>query len=251
MKTFFLVWSTRVLDRQNLAIWFVSSLAGGFAGPFGTFGAMALGERLAFWAAIIGCGLFVASLLMSARDIYFSHWERSRVELVSAVIFTIVFAPILHLILAQYAAPLPSSFTFTETISAVLSISIVIVAVRIVLFATVASEIQESPPIEAPRLMKRLPSNDCGPVLRISGKDHFVEVTTAKGRYDIRMRLADAVAEMDGVEGFLTHRSHWIAVDAIQSVERVKGRHYVVSADMARIPVSRTHLPKLEEAGFA
>lgn len=250
MKAVFSAWSARVFDRQNFVIWLSSSLAAGYAGPFGTFSAMATGERFAFWAFVIGCSLLIASALMSLRDVYFSNTDRNVSEFMIAPMFTCVFGPVLFLIVSVYSDPNEGSLTFLESMTAVLLISSVIAVTRLVLFSAFENEIEETRALDGPRLVKRLPCEDPGAVLRISGKDHFVEVTTDKGRYDVRMRLADAVAEMDGVEGFLTHRSHWIAKDAVETVERVKGRHYVVSADKARIPVSRTHLPKLEEAGL-
>lgn len=250
MKAVFSAWSERVCDRQNIIIWLSSSLAAGYAGPFGTYSGMTPIERFPFWTLVIGCSLFIGSLLMSLRDVYFSDADRNMSEFMIAPIFTCIFGPTLYLILNLHPASDGSALTLLEAMTAVLLISSVIAAVRLVLFSSFETEIEETRAADGPRLIKRLPGDDPGAVLRISGKDHFVEVTTDKGRYDVRMRLADAVAEMDGVEGFLTHRSHWIAKDAVETVERVKGRHYVVSADKARIPVSRTHLPKLEEAGL-
>ncbi|MEM6727570.1 MAG: LytTR family DNA-binding domain-containing protein, partial [Pseudomonadota bacterium] len=86
---------------------------------------------------------------------------------------------------------------------------------------------------------------------RIAARDHFVEVVTEQGSHRIRMRMADAVAEMEGADGMLVHRSHWVARCAIEGVKRAGAKHYVISADAELIPVSKSNLPKLEEAGLA
>ena len=38
------------------------------------------------------------------------------------------------------------------------------------------------------------------------------------------MRLSDAVEELEGLEGAQTHRSWWVARDAVRGVERGDGR---------------------------
>jgi hypothetical protein len=103
----------------------------------------------------------------------------------------------------------------------------------------------------APRLMRRLSGDGGSEILRLSGNDHFVDVATTAGQETLRLRLADAIAEMEPVRGICTHRSHWVALAAISGVERENGDKLIVCLRNGdRVPVSRKYRPQLEAAGW-
>lgn len=62
------------------------------------------------------------------------------------------------------------------------------------------------------------------------------------------MRLSDAIAELEGLEGAQTHRSWWVARDAIVDVERGDGRAVLKLKSGIEVPVSRTHARLLRQA---
>jgi DNA-binding LytR/AlgR family response regulator len=64
------------------------------------------------------------------------------------------------------------------------------------------------------------------------------------------MRLSDAIAELDGLEGAQTHRSWWVAREAVQGVERNGARVYLTIEGDGRDPVSRPNLRPLRDAGW-
>ena len=64
------------------------------------------------------------------------------------------------------------------------------------------------------------------------------------------MRLADAVTELDGIEGAQVHRSWWVARDAIVDAKRGDGRATLTLKDGAEVPVSRTYAGELREKGW-
>ena len=66
----------------------------------------------------------------------------------------------------------------------------------------------------------------------------------------IRLRFGDAIEEMDPVDGFCTHRSHWVARQAVSGAERERGKIFLRLENGDRVPVSRTYMPDLEEAGL-
>lgn len=68
-------------------------------------------------------------------------------------------------------------------------------------------------------LLKRLPLHLRGPVLCLQAQDHYVEVTTQKGRDLVLIRLADAISELPGRDGIQPHRSWWVARDAIAQTD--------------------------------
>jgi len=101
-----------------------------------------------------------------------------------------------------------------------------------------------------PRLMRRLPANCDGHVIRLNVTDHQVKVVTTDGEFSVRLRFGDAIDEMDPVDGYCTHRSHWVARGAVSGWERENGKTYLVLVNGDKVPVSRTYRPGLEEAGL-
>ncbi len=55
---------------------------------------------------------------------------------------------------------------------------------------------------------------------------------------------------MDGVEGYATHRSHWVAASAIVGSRRDKGRVFLRLSNGSDVPVSRGYQDALKEAGI-
>jgi len=102
-----------------------------------------------------------------------------------------------------------------------------------------------------PRFLNRLPARLRGAkVLAVEAEDHYLRVHTDRGSDLILMRLSDAITELEGIEGAQTHRSWWVAKDAVIGVERGDGRAVFELQDGARAPVSRTYARLLREAGW-
>ena len=185
---------------------------------------------------------------MSFADKYLPELSFKQEEIGRLLFMPPVIIIPLYPVVETYLAPEPMPLSLIQRVIACYLLGGIVACAR---FATMMSGKAEAEGLEeGPRLLKRLPNHAEGPILRVSGKGHFVEIVTATGRYQIRMRLADAVDEMDSVDGFFTHRSHWVAREAIYDVERKGGKHFVVSADEERIPISKGKLTELEEAGF-
>jgi hypothetical protein len=105
------------------------------------------------------------------------------------------------------------------------------------------------PPRVAP-FLARLPPRLGRDLLCLEMEDHYVRAHTALGSDLILMRMRDAVAELDGVEGLQTHRSWWVARAAVEdwsregSAVRVKLRNGLV------VPVARAAVPEVRAAGW-
>jgi hypothetical protein len=100
------------------------------------------------------------------------------------------------------------------------------------------------------RLMQRLDPDVRGRPVRLSARDHYVEVVTDRGKARLLLRLADAIAELEGCDGMQVHRSHWVARWAVEGGERNRGQWRLVVADGSRIPVSRAYAPLVEASGL-
>ena len=104
-------------------------------------------------------------------------------------------------------------------------------------------------PAPEPRLVQRLDPGLRGPILSISVRDHYVDVMTGHGTASLLMRFGDAIAEA-GVAGAQVHRSHWVAWDAIDTVEREGAKLFLRLKPGMRVPVSKNHRDKLELRGL-
>ncbi|MBA3999003.1 LytTR family DNA-binding domain-containing protein [Brevundimonas sp.] len=104
---------------------------------------------------------------------------------------------------------------------------------------------------EPPRFLDRLPPRLRGAVIHaVQAEDHYLRIHTDRGSDLILMRLSDAVAELQGLEGAQTHRSWWVAKDAVQDVKRGDGRATLTLDGGLTVPVSRRHARALRAAGW-
>jgi hypothetical protein len=106
-------------------------------------------------------------------------------------------------------------------------------------------------PITAIRFMERLPAKLRGAMIyAISAEDHYLRLHTSKGSDLILMRLSDAISELEGLEGAQTHRSWWVARDAVESSRRDGDKLVLTLKGGAEAPVSRPNIRPLREAGW-
>ncbi|KQY88080.1 MULTISPECIES: LytTR family DNA-binding domain-containing protein [unclassified Brevundimonas] len=101
------------------------------------------------------------------------------------------------------------------------------------------------------RFLDRVPFRLRGAVIRaVQSEDHYLRLHTDRGSDLILMRLSDALAELEGLEGAQTHRSWWVAKDAVRGVSRRDGRATLTLEGGLEAPVSRRYARALREAGW-
>ena len=106
----------------------------------------------------------------------------------------------------------------------------------------------DAPP---PKFLARLPARLRGAeVWAVEAEDHYLRLHTSLGQDLILMRLSDAVRELEGIEGAQTHRSWWVAKEAVTQVERGDGRATLTLKGGTMVPVSRAFAKTLREAGW-
>lgn len=103
----------------------------------------------------------------------------------------------------------------------------------------------------AARFPDRLPVKLRGAAIRaVQAEDHYLRIHTDRGSDLILMRLSDALDELEGLEGAQTHRSWWVARDAVRDVARGDGRATLTLDGGLSVPVSRRYARALREAGW-
>lgn len=109
-----------------------------------------------------------------------------------------------------------------------------------------------APPGAKPaRFLDRLPFKLRGGAIRaVQSEDHYLRIHTDRGSDLILMRLSDALTELEGLEGAQTHRSWWVARDAVRDVSRGDGRATLTLEGGIEAPVSRRYAKALREAGW-
>ncbi len=138
-----------------------------------------------------------------------------------------------------------------DFIGPVLVVTGTISALNVFLARTPVQTHAAAPGAKPARFLDRLPFKLRGAVIRaVSSEDHYLRVHTDRGSDLILMRLSDALAELEGLEGAQTHRSWWVAKDAVRGVSRGDGRATLTLEGGITAPVSRRYARALREAGW-
>lgn len=234
------------------------------SGPFGSYATLNIWERLAFWVPVLCLGVFgflVARVLVLRR---FAPHRRSLGAVVAAALYAIVTAPLFGMLFHAAFGP------YFGTLAGWGEIGTLVYLVTLGLCflrhpgapGALASDLerlaQPAPavviaplsPEPAARLLDRLDPELRGEIASLQVRDHYVEISTDKGKAAVLMRLSDAIAEMPPASGAQVHRSFWVAWSAVDGVETEGARVFLRLNCGMQVPVSRANLAKLEERGL-
>jgi hypothetical protein len=220
-----------------------------YAGAFGTAEAP-VGRRVAYWLGLLLVGAiwgpFVARLFFRPGGARTGVWWRiAAVTLLLAATLTGLVAVACELVLGEPMAISRLPWLF----GAVAMISAAMTALNV--FLSGPAEAAVAPDPAAPKFLDRLPPKlRGGEVWAVEAEDHYLRLHTSRGQDLILMRLSDAVAELDGIEGARVHRSWWVARAAIADARRSDGRATLTLKDGAEVPVSRTYARGLRDKGW-
>ncbi|NBE08131.1 LytTR family DNA-binding domain-containing protein [Paragemmobacter ruber] len=239
----------------------------GIAGPFGTFTALPLGPRLAYWIVmILGTGCVGLILCRSMTTVLQGRGLPRR--LASVLSGLLAGLPIVAMVHGLNSLLLPPDALAIGPIPLTLALLVISVCVSLavaeIFFSrpappspahptpapATAPAPAHSPTPPQPRLLARLPAHLRGPLIALTATDHYTEVTTAHGTARLLLRLSDAIAETAPTPGLRIHRSHWVALDQIASARRDGPRAVITLSDGSTRPVSRGFLPAVEQAGL-
>jgi DNA-binding LytR/AlgR family response regulator len=238
---------------QTFAIGAVVAVVMAAAGGFDT-GAIPLAPRIAYWIGLVFGGVLVAQIIR--EGVARVSWLSRRIWLASSIIAAATTVP-MCLVVAWYSAAIQGRPPSIDRVWLVFPDVVVITICTTILAVLVHNQgdggrTHEAPEgAPAPKFLSRLTPKLAGATLfAVEADDHYLRLHTSRGDDLILMRLSDAIAELDGIEGARTHRSWWVARAAIVSAERAEGRAMLTLPNGARAPVSRSYLKTLREAGW-
>jgi hypothetical protein len=225
------------------------------AGPFGTSETMSLVTRTAYWGIAIFSGLLVAYICRATMATVFGMRRPILFDLGAGLMVSVLLAPLIWGLRAWMDPVLGLEQLRLPSIA----LNILVIAWGIFILRRQIGLEQPSgyrrreagEDLPKPRLHRRLSELDGVEIMRLSANDHFVEVATDRGVETLRLRLGDAIDEMDPIKGLCTHRSHWVALSAVVGVEQAgANKTFVILRNGDRVPVSRKYRPRLVGAGL-
>lgn len=235
---------------RGLAIAVASGAFLTLSAPFGT-GDATLGRRAAYWFTLMIAGYLFGSFIARFffRDTRRRDWPAWLRVLIASIAMAAPFTFVVSAGSRVFLGPPAQAPNWLVLFPSVWSVTIILTAINMLVEARRSALTHATP--QPPKFLDRLPLKLRGAeVWAVEAEDHYLRLHTSKGQDLILLRLADAVAELEGIEGAQVHRSWWVARDAIADARRGDGRATLTLKDGSEVPVSRTYAGLLRERGW-
>lgn len=221
----------------------------GFTGAFGT-GEISAFKRISYFILVSLTGDFFAFLIAFFLDKWLDCDERP-------IIYHIIFlfglsAPTCFGVLAlgNLFFGFPINFkNYIGFLPAVLFISFFFTIIHAMLDKVPLQTHQNiSNKIERPKLIEKLPIKyRNAQIFAIKSEDHYLRIYTSLGEELMLYRLSDAIIDLDGIEGVQTHRSWWVAIDAIENSIKDYGKNKFLIKNQIEVPISRSYIKAIKQ----
>lgn len=246
----------RVAFQRKILVVLVMTAVAVMTGPFGTFFDLTLAQRAIYWpVALVGISVTMIVLIETCLTRLPGNLHPvARIAIGAFIAGPIGAAILLALDVSVRGAELtPYNLGFRWLFVFLIGFGVGVFEryLRPTQPETVADAkpTQSEPPKPEPPLFIRNLEPDLGQdLISITTQDHYLDVVTAKGEGRILKRMSDALAELNGFPGMQIHRSHWVALDAVERIEKHGRKCLVVLKNGQTLPVSRPNVPVLTEA---
>ncbi|KQY99144.1 histidine kinase [Caulobacter sp. Root1455] len=238
----------------DLALLLAIGLFMGTVGPYGTDGLPPRQVYVYWLLCIVGGGLIGVAVDETIGRRAPGFWRRL---LATTVLMT---PPTTLLVMAAghvVAGGALSLARYWPLLWQVFLISIPVMAIRALVWRrpppVVETRVVVTPPLpEAEAAFRRRLSarRRAARLIAIEADDHYLRVHTDAGSEMITLRLAVALDELSGAHGFQTHRSWWVAAEAIEGARWRRGGGELRLAGGLTAPVSRSHAATVKAAGW-
>ncbi len=253
---------------HDLVVMSVIGIFIGFLSPFG-MDRLPLLLSISYWVSTCLCGYFVYMPITQLGEWILSpviaiHWLRFAISaLIASVVMSFV-VPVINWLF--FTVPLDYSTQFwlifpkAIIIGTVLSIATIIKdhmqrqQVMLKESEQKIEQIQENDDDKVEQqlqqFIEQLPVEKRGQLICLEMSDHYLKVHTDKGHHLLLLRFKDALSMLDLVDGMQTHRSWWIAKNAVKSVKRDGRKIILVMNNQLEVPVSKTYLDEVKNQHF-
>lgn len=224
-----------------------------FTNPFGATNGLPFWGAFLYWTGLVALGWYGGSLIGAGIRLVAPKLDLIINRVIATLLVAVLVTAAIVIVQQLLGRGVPSSY-WPTLYSLVLGISAAIAAVAWMAeraFGGPPGAITHASPEARVRFLDRLPPKLKGAVLyAVSSEDHYLRLHTSKGADLILMRLSDAIVELEGLEGAQTHRSWWVARDAVEDVRRDGDKVVLVVRGGVEAPVSRPNVRPLREAGW-
>ncbi|MEW5688430.1 MAG: LytTR family DNA-binding domain-containing protein [Pseudomonadota bacterium] len=242
-------WVRRLL--ADIALWTTIGVVMAFLGPYGT-AEQSLASRLVYWLlCMVGGGMIGVAVDEPLRRRVDHFWLR----LITASVLmtppvTVLVGLVNHFMFGQWLG----WRNLWQPTFQVFIICIASMCLRQLAWAQAvmpAGAIEPPPGDPTAAFRQRLSAKRRTAALwAVEAEDHYLRVHTDAGEELVTARFGDALAELTGAAGFQTHRSWWVAADAIDEVKWLRGRGEARLKCGLVVPVSRGQAAALKAAGW-
>lgn len=259
-ETFILIGSPAAWARR-LAYATAAGLFLGVTGAFGTFESAPIQARIVGWVIMFWAGTLIlpplaAIMVGQGRRLNLPVWLTLPTAVaIGSVPMTFISRWATHVFINQRGSQ-PLVNTYFEVVAVALPVVAAYVGVKMLLSRRDEEQAltpQATPSAVAatpPRFLARLPARLGSDLLCLQMEDHYVRAHTALGSDLILMRIRDAVAELEGLDGLQVHRSWWVAARAVTGHETGDRRLTLKLVNGLEIPVARSSIPTVRAAGW-
>jgi hypothetical protein len=240
---------------RDLAIAASVGLFLGLVGPFGSYLNTSRLTVLAYWigSMLFGAVLFGLTLRPAARLALLLRLPVTGLLLLTLMIAALPLALACHAVAGRLwpgpVADIGLGLWYGQTL--VISLPLALCYRLAAGAAPRQSNADVAPDLpESRNFLLRLPPHVGRTLLALEMEDHYVRAHTASGSALILIPLHRAIAELESVNGIRTHRSWWVAHDAVTGVVRDGRNLRLQLANGVQAPVARTKIAALREAGL-
>ena len=229
----------------DVGLWAAIGVVMAFLGPFGS-AERTLPERLLYWqVCMVGGGLIGVAIDAPVRRLAAHFWLR-------LAIVSVAMTPGVVLLVAGANHWLAGMrLTWPNVLAPWFQVFVVCFAamlVRQLVWTAPAPPVAVS--VEPPDPLEAFRRRRAAGLIAVEAEDHYLRVHTDAGEELITARFGDALSELAAAPGFQTHRSWWVAADAIDEVKWSRGRGEARLKCGLVVPVSRSQAPALKDAGW-
>jgi len=226
----------------------------GYLAPFGT-NTLGFYKTIIYWQILIvtGSSFFLPILYFGEKylrkfKLYYSIKIISLLVIAAILMsFIVTFVTILFFSLdthymQHYLTELPRTFIVGLIITLLFQVKSYIKYQKAKLLSKI-SHLSENKVSDIDKFMNKLPLAVRGKLLCFEMADHYLKIHTNKGNHMLLMRLKDAMQELENYQGLQTHRSWWVAENAVVTSLKDKNKTFLKLENDQLVPVSKTFLP--------